>query len=78
MLHRICNHKYELVAEGNSDLWSDHHKSKASQTKIKLEVWACFQWRDPITGDERKEAGRGVNQDKVTHAARKPELYKTL
>lgn len=29
VLHKICNNKYELVAEGNSDLQSDHHNSKA-------------------------------------------------
>lgn len=56
MLHKICNNTYELVAEGNSDLQSDHHNSKAPWTKIKLEVWAHFQWQDPITGDEKKEA----------------------
>lgn len=55
-LHRICNNNYELVAEGNSNLQSDHHNSRTSWTKIKPEVWARFQWQDPITGNEKKEA----------------------
>lgn len=72
-LYRICNNNYKLVAEGNSNLHSDHHNSRTSWAKIKPEVWAHFQWQDPITGK-----GSRVHQKNVIQTGREPRLYGIL